>query len=82
MSLHFVVYRTILSLQMEEDTMPFQSNPNKHPGYDPVAVSEIVSRTLSKHRQMLSLVHKHRKAKDAKAAAKVYKQIKELLVTL
>ena len=62
--------------------MPFQSNPNKHPHYDPVAVSEIVNRTLSKQRQMLRLVRKHRKAKDSAAAAKVYKEIKELLVTL
>ena len=62
--------------------MPFQSNPNKHPDYDPVAVSEIVNRTLSKQRQLLSLVRKHRKAKGSKEAAKVYKQIRELLVTL
>ena len=62
--------------------MPFQSNPNKHPHYDPVAVSEIIGKTLSKHRQLLSLVRKHRKAKGARAAAKVYKEIRELLVTL
>ena len=62
--------------------MPFQSNPNKHPDYDPVAVSEIVNRTLSKHRQLLSLVRKHRAAMGARAAAKVYKEIKELLVTM
>jgi hypothetical protein len=62
--------------------MALFGNRDKFPDYDPVAVSELIGKTLSKQRQLLSLVRKHRKAKGSKAAAKVYKQIKELLVTL
>jgi hypothetical protein len=62
--------------------MPFQSNPNKHPNYDPVAVNKIVNRALSKQRRLLKLIRQYRKESLPTGAAIVYKQIKELLVTL
>jgi hypothetical protein len=59
--------------------MPLQF---ERPDYDPAAINEIVNKTLNKQRKILSLVRKHRKAKSAKAAAKVYKEIKLLVVTV
>jgi hypothetical protein len=61
--------------------MPFQSNPNKHPGYDPVAVSEMIKKDKAGKARLLRLIKMYRH-ENKKGAVLVLKEIKKVLSSL
>lgn len=61
--------------------MALFGSKNKHPDYDPAAVSKMIKRSDAKKREILSLVRRYRKA-ERKKAVRLYKEIKLLLSVL
>jgi hypothetical protein len=62
--------------------MAFQSNPNKHPDYDPIAVATMINKGTGKKKRLLKLIREYKTIKDAGAGAIILKKIKLLLATL
>jgi hypothetical protein len=62
--------------------MPFQSNFDEYPDYDPKTVSKLVEDQLEKRRKILKLVRKYRKAQRRDTADMIYEEISLLLSRL
>jgi hypothetical protein len=62
--------------------MPFQSNPNKHPEYDPVHIAEMINKGAGRKKRLLRLVHEYKASKDVGTSAIILKKIKVLLAAL